>query len=259
MTLTEIQRLMREALLAPQGDDAPAMHAAARLIDDSPGLTAEAHLQIYRRAVAGTLVRALGEIHPVCRRLTGEEFFDAMARAHIRHTPSRSPDLADYGAGFADFISGFPPAAALPYLGDVARLEWCWHRAFHAAAAPALDTAALAAISPDEQPDLRFLLPPSATLLDSDWPVHRIWQVNQPDYRGEEEISLDEGGSRLMLWRQGRQMRIDELDEREWWLLNQFQAGLTLGELGAPADLPALLPHCVARGWLVAFIVNATR
>lgn len=258
MTLGEIQQLLREALLAPRSDD-PAVHAAARLIADSPGLPAEAHLQIYRRAVAGTLARTLGEIYPVCRRLTGEEFFDAMAGACLRHTPSHSPDLADYGAGFADFISRFPPAAALPYLSDVARLEWCWHRAFHAPAVPALDTAALTAIAPDEQPDLCFLLPPSATLLDSDWPVHRIWQVNQPDYRGEEGISLDEGGSRLVIWRQDRRLRIDVLDEREWWLLDQFQRGLTLGELGAPADLPTLLPHCVARGWLVAFIMNATR
>lgn len=258
MTLAEIQRLLREALLAPRSDD-PAVHAAARLIADSPRLPAEAHLQIYRRAVAGTLVRTLGEIYPVCRRLTGEEFFDAMAGACLRHTPSHSPDLADYGAGFADFISRFPPAAALPYLSDVARLEWCWHRAFHAPTAPALDTTALAAVPAGDQPQLRFLLPPSATLLDSPWPVHRIWEVNQPDYRGDDQIHLDEGDIRLVIWRQGRQMRIDELDEREWWLLEQFQQGLTLGELGAPADLPALLPHCVARGWLVAFIMNATR
>lgn len=257
MTLAEIQRLVREALLAPRHDD-PAVHAAARLIDDSPGLPAAAHLQIYRRAVAGTLVRALGEVHPVCRRLTGEEFFDAMAGAYLRCTPSHSPDLADHSADFADFIDRFPPAAALPYLGDVARLEWSWHRAFHAATAPAFDWATLAAIAPDEQSGLRFLLPPSATLLASPWPVHRIWQINQPDDQGKDALDLDAGASRLMIWRQDRQMRIDALDAREWWLLRQFRDGLTLGELGAPPDLPALLPHCVARGWLVAFTLNAT-
>lgn len=259
MTLAEVQRLMREALLTQPGDDPRAVQAAARLIDDSPGLPAEAHLQIYRRAVQGTLTRALGEIHPVCRQLTGEGFFDALARAYVRHTPSRSPDLADYGADFAGFIARFPPAAPLPYLADVARLEWHWHRAFHTTSAPALDTAALAAVPAGDQLRLRFLLPPSAALLASPWPIHRIWEVNQPDYRGDDRIGLDEGGSRLMIWRRGRQMRIDVLDEREWWLLGQFQAGRTLGELGPAADLPILLPHCVARGWLVAFIMNATR
>lgn len=256
LKLAELQRVMRDALLAAH-DDAPAISAAARLINDSPGLSAEAHLQIYRRAVTGTLTRALGEIHPVCRRLTGTEFFDAMARAFIRTTASQSPDLANYGADFTAFIAAFEAAAALPYLSDVARLEWHWHRAFHAATSPALDTAALAAVSAGKQPQVRFLLPPSAALLASPWPVHRIWQVNQPDYRGDDRVNLDEGAARLIVWRHGRQMRIDSLDEREWWLLDQFGAGLTLGELGAPPDLAMLLPRCVARGWLASFTLHA--
>lgn len=257
MRLADVQRLMRDALLAPPGTESAPVERAALLVHDSPGLPAAEHVRIYRRAVLGTLTRALADIYPVCRRLTGHEFFDAMARVFVRQAPSRSPDLADYGATFGDFIAGFEPATALPYLADVARLEWHWHRAFHAAAHAPLDLAALAAVPEHEQERIGFSLPASARLLESDWPVHRIWQVNQPNYNGDDGVDAGAGPARLIVWRDGQQMRIDALDEREWWLLGALHAGTSLGALGAPPDLPTLLPRCVARGWLADFTVNA--
>ena len=57
-------------------------------------------------------------------RLVGESFFDRMAVDYARASPPRAPQLDDYGAGFAGFITGFPGTAALPYLGELARFEW---------------------------------------------------------------------------------------------------------------------------------------
>jgi hypothetical protein len=252
MRLAELQRLFRDALLAPTGDG-PEVAAASRHVNGSRALAPEEHVRIYRRAVAGTLVRALADIHPVCRRLTGPAFFDAMAREYARCTPSRSVDLADYGGGFGEFVAGFPPAAGLPYLADVARLEWHWHRAFHAPASPPLDASELARLSPEAQARVRFRLPASAALLQSPYPVHRIWETNQPGHDGDASVSLDEGAARLVVWRSELALRIDPLDAREWWLLTAARDGRALGELDDVADLPDLLPRCVARGWLAGF------
>ena len=66
-----------------------------------------------------------------------------MARAYALAEPPRSPVLMDYGAGFADFIAGFAPAASLPYLPDVARIERAWREAYHAADAEPLTAGGL--------------------------------------------------------------------------------------------------------------------
>ncbi|WP_017668197.1 DNA-binding domain-containing protein [Sandarakinorhabdus sp. AAP62] len=134
---------------------------------------------IYQRNHVASLTAALAKTFPVVQRLVGEPFFAAMAARFIFQSPPRVPMLADYGADLADFIAAFEPAESLPFLADVARLEYARVRAWHAAdhASPPLDGAdAVAALLPH-----RIVLHPSATLIQSDHPVLAIWAANQPE------------------------------------------------------------------------------
>ncbi len=260
-SMLDLQRLIRDAVFEPESDG-PALAAAGKQIKPLGGITAAEHLLIYRRAILGTLVRALGAIHPVCKRLVGDEFFDAMSRVYARQTPSTSPDLGDYGESFGAFIADFEPASELVYLADVARLEWAWHRAFHAPDEDGIDITALGRVAPTDTHRLAFRLPRSAHLLVSDYPVQRIWQVNQEDWSGDQSVDLDAGGVRLIVWRCGHEMRIDEPDAGEWSLLTELAAARTLGEIAAAAtvtDLDAVLPRCVRNGWIAGFDLREVR
>lgn len=255
MQLRELQRLLQEAITGDQ-TRAQSMDAAGLEIESTATMSGSEHLAIYRNAVLGTMLRAMANIYPVCKQLVGEDFFDAMTRFYVRGNPSQSPDLGDYGASFADFISVFEPAAALGYLPDVARLEWAWHTAFHAQNERGLDIEALGTVPEYALENIRFSMPASASLLESDYPIHRIWQVNQPDWAGDQSVDLDQGGVRLIIWRQGYDMRVDPLSPTEWQFLTDIAAGYTLGEMGdeknAP-DIETLLPRCVQRGWIAGF------
>jgi len=254
-SLLDMQRMIRDAVFET-GADGPALTAVSEHIKASDSFSAAEHLLIYRRAILGTLVRAIGAIHPVCKQLVGEEFFDAMSRVYVRQTPSESPDLGDYGESFGTFIANFEPATELAYLPDVARLEWRWHRAFHAPDEDSIDVAALAGVDETDTDRIAFRLPISANLLASNFPVQHIWQVNQDDWSSDQTVNLDEGASRLIVWRCGHEMRIDEVDTTAWLLLNAINAGQTLGEIGDTEDLRDLdvvLPHCVQNGWIAGF------
>jgi hypothetical protein len=255
MRLGELQQIFRDALTTPDSHGDLVMRAAVA-VRNTPGLEAAEHVRIYRRAVLGTLTRALGDIYPVCCRLAGQRFFESMARAYVHQTPSQSPDLGDYGKSFSQFIADFSPAQSLPYLSDVARLEWLWHRAFHAQDEAPLDSSAVSDIPEAAQASVIFRLPRSAALLASGYPVHRIWQVNQPDWHGGSTVHLDEGAACLIIWRQGYDVRIDPLDEARWWFLTEVARGATLAEIAAQeraAQLPTVLPDCVAHGWIAGF------
>src|SRR5215470_447629 len=142
----------------------------------------ERRFAVYRNNVAAGLVSALAERFPVVQRLVGEEFFRAMARAYVTQEPPRSPVLLQYGATFGTFVDSFPPAAAVAYLGDVARLEFARGRAYHAADAAPLAAENLAAIAPAALADMRVTLHPSISVISSGHPIVSIWEAHRdPD------------------------------------------------------------------------------
>ena len=214
-------------------------------------------LAIHRDNVLSALADALASAHPVCVRLVGDEFFGALARRCARELPSTSPDLGDYGAGLADFLAGFAPARELPYLADVARLEWRLHRARHAALAPPLDFARWSALSPARRADVRVGLAPATALLSSPFPVDRIHRANQPDASGDGVVSLDEGGVRLVIAREPEGAAFARLEPREWDVLAGLARGDTLAHAAAAWDrsadaLAGLLARAAERRWLAA-------
>lgn len=136
---------------------------------------------VYRNNVVVGLTEALKDAFPAVHRIVGAEFFQAVARAYVVVNPPQSPILLDYGAGFPEFIREFEPAAVLPYLADVARIERAWTEAYHAPEASPIDPAGLAALAPEEFSAVRFQLHPSTCLVRSQFPALTIWQMNIGD------------------------------------------------------------------------------
>ena len=132
---------------------------------------------VYRNNVQQGLSKALAARFPVVERLVGAPFFAAMARVFAAQHPPKGPVLAEWGEGFAAFLAGFPPVAKLPYLPDVARLEWLRGLAFNAADAPVADPAGLAQIAPER---LILRLAPCVLAFDARFPAVSLWQANQP-------------------------------------------------------------------------------
>jgi hypothetical protein len=162
------------ALLAP---DAP----APDLVTGPRGKRAEKRYNVYRNNVTVSLIAALSSIFPAVERITGADFFRAMARFHVRETPPNSPLLFEYGRDFPDFIDRYEYAQDMPWLSDVARVERAWLDAYHAADAPALKPEALAAVPPEELGAVTFQPHPSTRLIASAYPAVTIFAMNRGD------------------------------------------------------------------------------
>ncbi|MEO8668615.1 MAG: DNA-binding domain-containing protein [Bauldia sp.] len=158
----------------------PAIGPPAGVVGPDAG-PAPRRFAVYRNNVSVSLANALASAFPVVGRIVGAEFFQAMARTYVVAEPPRSPVLLDYGATFADFIASFAPAASLPYLADVARIERAWREAYHAADAVPLGPADFARIGEAEIPRLTLKLHPSARILRSPYPARTIWTMNAID------------------------------------------------------------------------------
>lgn len=134
---------------------------------------------VYRNNVTVSLIDALASIYPAVQRLTGADFFRAMARFHVRETPPTSPLLFDYGRDFPDFIARYEHAQSLPWLADVARIERAWLDAYHAADHAALAPTALAAVAPDRLASLVFTVHPATRVVRSQYAAVTIFAANR--------------------------------------------------------------------------------
>ncbi|MGQ0656658.1 MAG: HvfC/BufC N-terminal domain-containing protein [Chromatiales bacterium] len=222
------------------------------------GLSGARRLQIYRNNVFASLTSALRAVYPVVERLVGEGFFRYAAHEYIRRHPSTSGNLHDFGTALPAFLSSFETAATLPYLPDMARLEWAYHQVFHALEHAPFNLGALGTIRPEHYPALRFKLHPASWLVASDYPVLRIWQVNQDNYAGDQRVDLAEGGVRVLVIRQNLEVQMQPLGEGEYALLRALAAGDALAQayekalaVQADFDLIACLKQHVSRGTLV--------
>lgn len=136
---------------------------------------------VYRNNVVVGLVNALRARFPATERIVGADFFFAMARLFVAAHPPRSKILSEYGDDLPDFIAAFPPAAELPYLPDVARLEAARTRAYHAADAQPVSADALAQLGRAKLPDMPIFLHPSLQIVRSRFPIVTIWAMNAGD------------------------------------------------------------------------------
>ena len=216
------------------------------------GAASRPGLEIYRRNVLANLRHALAATYPVVQRLVGEAFFSEAAAVFARACPSRSGDLHEFGESFAAFLETYPPARPVPYLGDVARLEWACHRSHHAADGEPFDFAALVQASPA---GLRFRLSPAVRMVDSPHPIAAIWEANQPDNDGCP--ARTEGPNAVLVWREGYAVRVTRLEAFEREFLARIARGATLEEASAALSdtemsrfLSEALARYVARGIL---------
>lgn len=222
LTLPELQAAFADGL-GGRGCD--------RLLDLIVGdsISAAARLRIHRNHVRQSLAAALAATFPTVASLVGGAFFDAMARAFVADSPPEGPVLAEYGEGFAVFIENFAPVRALPYLADVARLDWALNHAFHAARGTRLEAADLGSVTPEQLVALSLALAPDVTLLTSAYPLGRIWQACQPG-APDAEVDLASGGASLLVMRQEDDAVFAYLDPGDAAFVGAISRGVPVGE-----------------------------
>jgi hypothetical protein len=244
--LLEVQRSLRQRLLAPE----------------SPGTDPryDEVLAIYRNTVVSTLINALRLSFPAVRHLVGADFFEAAAREFMRQHLPASACLNDYGDGFSGFLAQFPPAAALPYLADVAQLEWAVNRALHAPDVGKLDLSRLASLGEAALPHVSFTAHPSLSLLRLGSPADAIWRaVLDQDSEAMARIDLKAGPVLLSVERDSSGVQVRRLTDWVWEFTAALSSGqplhaaLGIGHVPPAHQIHAVLAEHLASGRFIDF------
>ncbi|MDP4299672.1 HvfC/BufC N-terminal domain-containing protein [Leptothrix discophora] len=251
----------------------PQDHFAAALRDTSrpipPGLKTwngsdpAQRFAVHRNNVRVALVDALAGTFPVTRCLVGDDFFRAMAAVYATQHLPRSRVVALYGDTLPEFIDAFEPAATLPWLGDVARLEHARVQACHAAdAEPVLARHVSQALALGEAlADVRLGLHPSVRLLRSAHAVATVWAAHQTE-DGEPEPFDPDGPEDVLVVRPSLDVQVLRLPPGAAAFLAAAGQGSPFGDAAAAAladapafDLPTTLGLLLVQGVITDLIL----
>ncbi|WP_321782207.1 DNA-binding domain-containing protein [Burkholderia pyrrocinia] len=246
-TLAELQLAVRRSLGGAADD------AAAWIEPD--GLAPRARLSIYRNTLTSVLVNALRLAFPAVLRLVGAECFEGAARRFIDASPPRSAWLDEYGAAFPAFLAQLSDLASIPYLADVAHLEWQVNVVLHAPAFPALDLTGLASLDDGALGTLRLRPHPAARLVRCDFPADTIWRaVLEQDTAAMQAIRLDDGPAHLLVQRVTEGVDMIRLGHDDYCIAAALFAGERVRDALSRithADGYALVAMLLARGCFV--------
>lgn len=210
---------------------------------------------VYRNNVTVSLIDAMASIFPTVHNLVGEDFFRAMARLYVTAHPPTSPLLFTYGEDFPAFLENFPPAADLPFLADVARVERLWLEAFHAADAAPFDPSALSRVPAEDLGAVRFQPHPATRIARLS---HAAGTITRNDRAG---VSLEGinpmAPETVLVTRPAFDVKIEILPKAGAGFFEALLAGETLGKAclaGSEenADIPTLISLTLTSGAFTA-------
>lgn len=256
MSLVDIQKAFGAAIYSDAAD------ALARLTQGPKEASTLESIGIYQNNTRERLRSVLVQTFPVCMQLVGEQCFEQMTLAHVMVHPCRTHDLEQYGADFPDTVARIlkEQAAlngAVPYLTDMAKVEWTAHRSYFAPNRSSFDFAAFAELDEQQYLNVRFELAADLSTAIAGWPVAKIWQMHQP---GNEVVGLNAFPTEqfLLIERPRYQAQISEIDKQTYEILNLIHKGFTLGELvEREADAQEVLRQALQQGWISGFSVVA--
>jgi hypothetical protein len=253
MQLSAFQSGFCAALLGPAAD-APWLAA----LEAQPGFA------VYRNTVLKGCMDALQANYPTVCQLVGEDWFRAAAAVFARAQPPRDGLLVDYGAGFADFLAGFAPAAELPYLSAVARLDRCWTACHLAADAAAVGRHWLAQQTPDTLPQASLRPHPAARWAwCEEFPAYALWHHHREGLTLPEALDWHGDGALLtrphaeVMWRPLSRAGVAFLDACAQSLPLEGAATRAL-EVDPATDFAALMGSLLDAGALAAPHPHAT-
>lgn len=196
-------------------------------------------LNAYRANAHAAAVNSLRVAYPVLEQVMGGESFEALAKAHWhRHLPLRG-DWALWGALLPEFLAADPQLADLPWLGDLARVEWSLHEL-----ATATDTAfqpeTFERLTQNDPQTLHLRMAPMQPVWTSAWPVVTLMQAHSGAAAGRspdsgllslanDQLSRGEPQS-VFVWRQGWKPCVREALSGEAAFLRAIQTGSNLLE-----------------------------
>ena len=249
MTLTEYQRYFSKTLFTTMPDNAWAQDE----IKPAGQLDIVRAIEVYQNNYVGACINTLKQVYPICVRVLGEKYFTVLAREYVQKNPSKSSDLNKYGNCFSLFLSQTMRkqnlAETLPYINELAVLEWHMHAAYYETDDESFDWLSLQSLSIQEQEKLKPFLSKSIYLLSTEFPVDKVWTENIGSAPGE-VIENEKAPYHLVISRKDYRVSFERVTVKEYDLLQMLRDSCSMQEFTLMAQAYNLVPTELLGAWM---------
>lgn len=179
---------------------------------------------VYTDGFFSRLEEALGSDYSTLAAFIGDDEFSSLTESYLNLYPSCSYTLNCLGKNLNKFLQEVTPWKQNEYLAEIAQFEWAESQAAIAADIIVMTADDLQSLPPEDWPELRFRLHPSATIIGMHWNSLEIIEA----LRDDKSFPLPKkrkSQQSLLIWRRERDVRYCKLDQREFSLLQAIQSG----------------------------------
>ena len=190
-----------------------------------PGIV---RMAVYANGFVARAEEALSEVFEAVHAAVGDEAFAGLCRDYAGRFAASDYNLNFIGKEFRAFVESWSTGMNLPFLADLARLEWRVWEAFHAFHREPLTPRGIAGIPLEDWDNARILFQSSVSLVSSSWPVLDMWLVRR-QLSGDFKALLTPRPQRILVGRKEDKVRCELLEENQYRLIEGLLAGQTLG------------------------------
>jgi len=233
MRLSEIQSHFAEFVTRHDSD-----HIAKPDLYMQGGASIHDRLSVYLNNYEQSLVKAVMSVYELISALTGDEFAQKIAASYVRDHKPASGNMNIYGHDYADFIKNYEGARDVPYLADIARMEWALHSAYYAADEQPMEIAWLQTMDEEALGDLKLELCADVHIVKSEYPVFDIREFCLAENGADLNIEDKQAQNCLIYRTRGDDMRvkIHVLGDDELFILEQIDQGKKFEAIAQAAD-----------------------
>jgi hypothetical protein len=192
------------------------------------GVPGRERIAIYTGGYFARTQDSLKEVFPAVAHVLGSEVLHNLAHDYARKFPSMNYNLTFLGKHLPEFLKIWPAASELPFLPELAELEWKISMAFHAFDRTPLAPGSLGNLSIEEWARTSLVFQPSTAVLKSAWPVLDIWSARHTPPE-QIRIELKNRPQNVLIYRRGWEVQCRLIGDSEFQMTQSLLNKETLG------------------------------
>lgn len=217
----------------------------------------ELNWSINRNTVLASLQKWLEAIYPLTLAMVGDNYFKKLSYSYVTEVEPYVLIESAYGKKFPNYLSHLTKAeklfTSLPYLSDLAKLDWARHQSYYAKERVNWDHLNFLKLTPIEQSCVTFVLHEDIFLIQSNWNLEKLLLLIEQE---TDTCNLFELKAPCYILIERTEMKVKHyiLNQQKYHLLSRLNEGQTLAEIASNHEI--LLNEfaaCIQNGWISHF------
>lgn len=185
--------------------------------------------ELYRERALANLHEQLLRVYPITRTLLTQPEFRAASDEYFSKSMPSAIDPMKFAKDFPEFLADFPTEKDLPYLVDVAMLDFGCYQSHQAMDATPTKSKIFTELTPDQLASRRVQLHPACFWMSSSFAIYDFWQRHHAKTRSATSSNTMET-QEVVIIRPKFTVEVHKVDTGLVKTLDALDAGQTLNE-----------------------------